>query len=118
MAGDGYFRVWYRTDTRAYAYTVDCTQHSRDADVLQAIIQFLGCGGFYPRSSEPRADVKIQKLELIYDFILPHFSKYPLYNIKQIDFDLFKEAIDILHIKSCRELTVEEKHRLDFIIDN
>ena len=39
-------------------------------------------------------------------------------NIKQIDFDLFKEAIDILHIKSCRELTVEEKHRLDFIIDN
>lgn len=78
MAGDGHFRVWYRTDTRAYAYTVDCTQHSRDADVLQAIIQFLGCGGFYPRSSEPRADVKIQKLELIYDFILPHFSKYPL----------------------------------------
>lgn len=118
MAGDGHFSVKYRTDIKAYAYTVDFTQHIRDANVLQAIIEFLGCGGFYPKLSASRADIKVQNLGLIYNHILPHFSKYPLYNIKQIDFNLFKEAIDILYAKSLRELTVEEKQNLDNIINN
>jgi hypothetical protein len=118
VAGDGHFSVSYRADVSSYVYTVDITQHTRDADVLAAILDYLGCGHFYARTSTPRADIKVQNLDQIYTYILPHFSKYPLYNIKQIDFDLFKEAIEILYIQSKRVLSEVEKNRLGFILDN
>lgn len=118
MAGDGHFSASYRPDVGSYVYTVDFTQHSRDLDVLGAIIDFLGCGHLYARSDTPRADVKIQGLDHIHDYILPHFTKYPLYNIKQIDFDIFKEAIEILKARSLRALTVGEQERLDYILNS
>jgi hypothetical protein len=50
-------------------------------------------GSVYSRES--RCDFIVQDFSLIYDYIIPHFNKYPLCNIKALDFEDFKEAAEL-----------------------
>ena len=66
------------------------TQHSRDQLLKQIFITFFECGKVNIRSK--RCDYYVQDFPSIYNKIIRHFDKFPLYNVKSLDFKSFKQA--------------------------
>lgn len=50
------------------------SQHSKDADLLRAICDYLGCGAYYPRTNRDEGNIVVTKFSDIDLKILPHFS--------------------------------------------
>ena len=87
------FEDGYRIEFRMHV-----TQHKQDEKLINKLVNYFGCGKVYFRNNitTPRCDFIIQNLSDIYDKVLPHFDKYPLNNLKQLDYLDFKEAILIM----------------------
>jgi hypothetical protein len=62
---------------------------------MNLFVKFFGCGKVNIRSNTDRCDYYVQDFFQIYDNILPHFDKYPLYNIKSLDLVDFKKAANL-----------------------
>jgi len=62
------------------------TQHERDINLLNLIINYLGCGKIYKKSKESKiVDLRVHKFEDINKKILPFFEKYPIRGVKHLD---------------------------------
>jgi hypothetical protein len=81
------------------------SQHSRDADLLRAICDFLGCGGYYPRINRDEGNFTVTKFSDINLKIIPFFKQYPIIGVKSLDLSDFSEVVDIVGVK--RHLTEE-----------
>lgn len=92
-AGDGGFSIGIRKITGQIYFRFHIAQHSRDRDLMILFISFFGCGKVNRR--ENRCDYYIQDFAKIYEIVLPHFTKYPLHNIKTLDFLDFKKAAEL-----------------------
>jgi len=86
---------------------------------MNLIVKFFGCGNVRKRTNTDRCDYYIQDFKNIYEYILPHFKKYPLCNIKTLDFLDFNKAAELFKFesrnstKSIREIISNMKSRRD-----
>jgi hypothetical protein len=93
------------------------TQQSRDLYLMNLFIKFFGCGNVRKRNNTDRCDYYIPDFKNIYEYILPQFKKYPLFNIKTLDFLDFYKAAELFKIesrnntKSIREIISNMKSR-------
>jgi LAGLIDADG endonuclease len=62
---------------------------------MNKLMNFFNCGKVHIRSNINRCDFLIQDFNNIYNIIIPHFDKYPLKNIKQLDYIDFKIAVNL-----------------------
>jgi len=95
VAGDGGFSIGIRTETGQIYFRFHVTQHSRDSSLMNLFVKFFGCGKVNIRSNTNRCDYYVQEFLQLYDSIIPHFDKYPLYNIKSLDLADFKKAVEL-----------------------
>jgi hypothetical protein len=118
-AGDGCFFIGIREKTGKIYFSFFITQHSRDLYLMNLFVKFFGCGNVRKRTNTDRCDYYIQEFKNIYEYILPHFKKYPLCNIKTLDFLDFNKAAELFKFesrnskKSVREIISNMKSRRD-----
>lgn len=66
------------------------TQHSRDIDLMQKLVQILGCGGLSQYSGEkPAINLVVSKFADINTKIISLIKKYPLQSSKRLEFGDF-----------------------------
>jgi len=75
------------------------SQHSRDASLLHAICDFLGCGDYYARTNREEGNFTVAKFSDIELKIIPFFKHYPVLGVKSLDFSDFCEVVDIIKVK-------------------
>jgi len=103
VAGDGGFSIYVNKSVdhvlgeKVY-HAFHITQHSKDLDLMRLFVEFFGCGLVHVRSNPltPRCDFIVQDKKSIVNKIIPHFSLYPLENLKQKDFLDFKKGMSIV----------------------
>src|SRR5436305_2960153 len=103
VAGDGGFSIYVNKSVdhvlgeKVY-HAFHITQHSKDLDLMRLFVEFFGCGLVHVRSNPltPRCDFIVQDKKSIVNKIIPHFSLYPLENLKQKDFLYFKKRMSIV----------------------
>jgi hypothetical protein len=75
------------------------TQHSRDAQLMQSLVSYLGCGHYYARSTGLAGDFMVEKFIDINKNIIPLFKKHPIQGIKELDFSDFCKVAEIMKTK-------------------
>lgn len=68
---------------------------------MRLFISFFKCGKVIVRNNNylSRCDYYVQNLNLIINNIIPHFDKYPLKNITNLDFIDFKLIMEMINKK-------------------
>lgn len=80
-------------------------QHSRDEELLKALIMIFNCGKYASRKSKLAGDFRVEKFSDIQLKIVPFFDQYFIQGVKSLDFVDFKRASNIM--KSGGHLTLE-----------
>ncbi len=75
------------------------SQHSRDANLLRSICDFLNCGNYYPRSNREEGNYTVTKFSDIEQIIKPFFKTYQVLGVKSLDYSDFCEVIEIIKAK-------------------
>jgi hypothetical protein len=78
-------------------------QHERDKDLIENLVEYLGCGKVYKYKNV--VDFQVTKISDLANKVLPFFIKYPIKGVKSKDFEDFCKAIEILENK--RHLTLK-----------
>lgn len=110
VAGDGGFSVYIKDKTETSKFRISyrffVTQHIRDLELMNLFCKYFNCGLVAVRSNPttPRCDFIVQDKKSIIENIIPHFESYPMFNLKQTDFIIFKECM--IKINSKDHLTV------------
>jgi len=60
------------------------TQHSRDLELMNSIVDFFGCGDIRVRGNY--VDFICTKFSSIRDTIIPFFCEHPIVGVKSLDF--------------------------------
>ena len=89
------------------------SQHSRDASLLCAICDFLGCGNYYPRTNRNEGNFTVAKFSDIELKIIPLFKQYSILGVKSLDLSDFCEVVDIVKVK--QHLTEEGLAKIEKI---
>ena len=63
------------------------TQHSRDELLMRSLVDYLGCGKYYPSSSGSDGKYQVTKYSDVFEKIIPFFQKHPLLGVKSLDFE-------------------------------
>jgi len=80
-------------------------QHSRDEELLKALIMIFNCGRYTLRKNKLAGDFEVSKFSDVQLKIVPFFDQYSIQGVKSLDFADFKRASDIM--KSGGHLTPE-----------
>lgn len=75
------------------------TQHSRDAELIKSLVEYLDCGAYYPYGAREASDFVVQRLSDINEKIIPFFEKYPIVGVKALDFADFCKVAKIMKVK-------------------
>nr|YP_009517163.1 LAGLIDADG homing endonuclease [Blastosporella zonata]YP_009517210.1 LAGLIDADG homing endonuclease [Blastosporella zonata]AYE93086.1 LAGLIDADG homing endonuclease [Blastosporella zonata]AYE93087.1 LAGLIDADG homing endonuclease [Blastosporella zonata] len=90
VSGEGNFDAGIRKSTNVIGYRVylrfRITQHSRDIQLIELIIKYLGAGRFELDSRAPVVTLVIGKFLDLTQIIIPFFKKYPVRGVKNLDF--------------------------------
>jgi hypothetical protein len=82
-------------------------QHSRDAELMKTLIEYLGCGNYYLK--QDIVEFIVKRCDDNLNKIIPFFDKYPLLGNKALDFADFKRAVELVAKKDhLTELGLEE----------
>jgi hypothetical protein len=96
--GEGCFRISLTKRDNLVGWRVQLffqiALHEKDKLLLENLQNYLGVGKIY-KSGKDMLQYKIQSLNEI-EIILNHFDKYPLISQKRADYELFKEAYNIV----------------------
>jgi LAGLIDADG endonuclease len=65
------------------------SQNADRAEVLAAIREHFGCGGFRPDRSDKTLKYEVRDLPSLLARVIPHFERYPLMSSKRRDFETF-----------------------------
>ena len=80
-------------------------QHSRDQQLMNSLINYLGCGIIQKDSINPAVYFVVSKFSEINNKIIPFFNKFPLQGAKHLDFKDFCKTADLMRNKA--HLTAE-----------
>jgi hypothetical protein len=78
------------------------TLHYKDLDLLIKIKSFFGEVGSISTNKNgnyPRATYYIGSVKDFNEVIIPHFSNYPLISKKRADYELLKQAVELINLK-------------------
>ena len=84
--------------------------HDKDVYLLELMRSYLGGNNKFYKSGESMIQIRITSLEVLTNVVIPHFNKYPLLTQKRADFEIFKQAVEILNRKE--HLTIEGIRKL------
>jgi hypothetical protein len=70
--------------------------HNKDLALLHQIKQFFQVGIIHTRNNRNLSIYQVTSIKDIVNVIVPHFVNYPLLTQKSADFQLFKEAIELM----------------------
>lgn len=70
------------------------TQHTRDAELIGSLVNYLGCGYNYLNANVN--NYVVSSISDQVNLIIPFFNKYPIMGIKSLDFEGFCLASEIL----------------------
>lgn len=73
------------------------SQHSRDLELINSFIAYLGCGRV--KYNGKMVEFEVTKCGDLGEKIIPLFVKYPLVGIKHLNFIDFCKAWDIMKVK-------------------
>jgi hypothetical protein len=76
------------------------TQDLRDIQLMQSLVQFLGCGNIEKRSDSNLCDFVISSHKLLYEIVLLFFNNYPILGGQVWCFLLFCEVADLINSKA------------------
>lgn len=79
--------------------TVQITQSLRDQVLMISLMEYLGCGKYYPLFKNNKGNFVVTKFPDITGKIIPFFNKYPLQGAKASDFSDFCKAAEIIKEK-------------------
>jgi hypothetical protein len=79
--------------------------HSKDTNLLNKINKFFGVGKITIRKRDGAVYYTVNSIKELKDIIIPHFEKYPLLTQKRVDFENFKQIVNIMFNKE--HLTLE-----------
>ena len=118
MTGEGCFYVKIRkSETHKFGTRVELVfnvaQHSRDEELLKALIMIFNCGRYALRKNKLAGYFVVEKFSDVQLKIVPFFDQYSIRGIKALDFADFKRASDI--IKSGGHLTPEGLEQIRLI---
>jgi hypothetical protein len=65
------------------------SQNADRAEVLAAMREYFGCGGFRPDRSDKTLKYEVRDLASLLAKVIPHFEQYPLMSSKRRDFEKF-----------------------------
>jgi len=89
------------------------SQHSRDAELLQNICNYLECGKYYSSTKRNEGSVTVTKFSDIDLKIIPFFKNYPIIGIKALDFEDFYKIGEL--IKNKKHLTIKGLEKIEKI---
>ena len=75
------------------------SQHSRDANLIKYLVEYLDCGVFYLRLDREVVEFTVTKYSSHIEKIIPFFHKYPIVGVKGLDFSDFVKVANILKSK-------------------
>ena len=87
-------------DFRLVQLNFQITQHSRDAELLKNLIEFLNCGSLKERKKGSAVYFDVVKFTDIKNKIVPFFLKYPILGIKYKDFVDFCKVVELMENKA------------------
>jgi LAGLIDADG endonuclease len=73
-------------------------QHERDVEILYALKSYFNCGVVRVNHGD-RMAFRVRGLEHLRCIIIPFFDLYPLRTRKRIDFEKFKDVLELMHQK-------------------
>lgn len=90
VSGEGNFDAGIRKSTNVIGSRVylrfRLSQHVRDTQLMELIIEYLGAGRLELDSRNPVAYLVIGKFSDLAQIIIPFFNKYPIQGIKHLDY--------------------------------
>ena len=89
------------------------TQHSRDEELMKSIVEYLGCGSYYPSSTKDIGVFIVSKFTDNLNKIIPFFDENSIIGIKSLNFADFKRVAEI--IKNKAHLTSEGLDQIEKI---
>ena len=104
VSGEGCFRIdSYKSKTKV-GFAVNLhfyiTQHLRDTELMQNIVKYFNCGVFKPSLDRDWGNYVVKRFSDITENIIPFFEKYPIEGEKKQDFVDFKQAAEMIKVKS------------------
>jgi hypothetical protein len=76
------------------------TQHTRDLDLMQKLVQVLECGILTKYGRKPAVDLTVMKFGDINTKIIPFLNKYPLQSSKRHEFADFGKIAEYMKDKA------------------
>nr|QBM09666.1 hypothetical protein [Dactylella sp.] len=103
-SGDGCFHVYIRNSAttklgKAVVLNFHIVQHSRDLELIQMLIDTLGCGRVKLSLKQSAVYFVVTDFKNIFEKIIPLFDKYPIRGIKSLDYCNFKEIANLMNNK-------------------
>jgi len=102
-SGEGSFKVKVKESVRSkvgfQTFMPFCiTQHSRDSELMESLINFFGCGQYSLRGkgNTPAGDYTCVKLSDIVEKIIPVFQKHSIRGVKNSDFQDWCKVVDLM----------------------
>lgn len=106
--GEGCFTVniYKRKDTvlgEGVKLVFKLTQDKRNKDLLESLVEVLGCGGVYSQSKASSSNVidfLVTGLSNITDKVIPFFLAHPLQGVKRKELEDFIKVAELMKIKA------------------
>jgi len=81
------------------------TQHSRDAQLMNSLVSYFGCGRYVLRKNKDFGEYVITKFSDLTEKVIPFFDKYKIIGVKALDFADFCKVHEL--VKNKAHLTPE-----------
>jgi len=102
-----YIRIVMRSSRETVSFRFLIGQHIRDVELLQSLINYMGCGILTIRPKLPVCEYTVTSIDDIKCKIIPFLDKFPLQGNKLLDYLDFKKAVLLKPAKKV-SLTKEE----------
>lgn len=115
VTGDGHFSCKIVNNNRI-KFLFNITQNSRDKELMEYFINYLNCGFTYINTKDNCIYYEVVKYDDIINKIIPFFNKYSVRGTKLVNYNYFKEIIQI--VKFNTPLTSSELNKIQHIRNN
>nr|QCW06944.1 hypothetical protein [Drechslerella brochopaga] len=105
---EGCFFIKYKSETKlgtSVKLIIQVAQHTRDEELLNSFIEYLGCGFIVKRKNKEACEYKVENFPDILNKIIPFFDKN---QIKGVKFNYYLDWCKVAEIiKSKNHLTLD-----------
>jgi hypothetical protein len=79
--------------------SIQISLNSKDINLLLQLQEFFGCGLIVNKNTRNEVSFRVNSIQDLTNYIIPHFENYPLLTQKAADFLLFTKIINIINNK-------------------